>query len=384
MTGAEVVQGTAHKSLTQRSNPSPLPVARSRLPAADPRGRTEDGHPPQCCRVPVHGDDSRSTCLRGPRRSPSGSPRPTKLLISGARRPVKDPAPYPGARSVPAGDHRGGIGPVQKQWTVQLVRRSTSPNSPLLRRRQPAKLPVMRQSIRDLRLPQQPGVPCGCAHGPCRSMAAPARCPMRRTAQAQPVGHGVRPDRHPGGTRSRSGTLGQAPSSPPKFPARPRGRGYTSPCPHTPARRTSPRHPSPGRPSDVEAVAGAAARVPDRRRPAGDCCAECMRATPPECRLGGRGALAGQGGVERRSPPWAAAINTASTLHVGPLSHARPALSRLSAAHQRLGGAWSGSIDAPTGPRGPSCRPRTGLGSRITDRRKPANSLPAGPRRPAY
>ena len=67
-----------------------------------------------------------------------------------------------------------------------------------------------------------------------------------------------------------------------------------------------------------------------------------------------------------------------------PLSHARPALSRLSAAHQRLSGAWSGSIDAPTGPRGPSCRPRTGSGAASRTAGSPANSLPAGPRRSAY
>ena len=87
-----------------------------------------------------------------------------------------------------------------------------------------------------------------------------------------------------------------------------------------------------------------------------------MRATPPECRRGDGGACR-PGRCRAAFSTVAAAINTASTLHVGPLSHARPALSRLSAAHQRLSGAWSGSIDAPTGPRGPSCRPRTGSGA---------------------
>ena len=124
------------------------------------------------------------------------------------------------------------------------------------------------QSIREPRHPLPARCPCGCAHGPCRSMAAPARCPMRRTARAQPVGHGVRPDGPTvtrAGRAAAQGTKGPATSSPPQFPARPRGAGVYLPVPAYPARRTSPRHPSPGRPSDVEAVAGTA--ILDRRAP---------------------------------------------------------------------------------------------------------------------
>ena len=65
----------------------------------------------------------------------------------------------------------------------------------------------------------------------------------------------------------------------------------------------------------------------DRRRPVGDCYAECMRATSPECRRGDGGACR-PGRCRAAFSTVAAAINTASTLHVGPLSHARPALSR--------------------------------------------------------
>ena len=199
----------------------------------------------------------RSTCLRGPYRRPSGSPQAHQAAHQ-RRAPIRQ---GPGTstsppRSVPAGDHRGGIGiPVQKRSTLQLVHLARPAASPLLRRRQPAK----RQSIRDLRLPPPARCPCGCAHGPCRSVAAPARWPMRRTAQAQPVGHRSPADIHQGGPCSRSGALGRPLPSPRQSPA--------------PRRKFGPSH------------------------PACDCRAQRMRATPPECRPDGGGVLPARASV---------------------------------------------------------------------------------------
>ena len=160
------------------------------------------------------------------RRSPSGSPAAHQAAHQ-RRAPIRQ---GPGTstsvpRSVPAGDHRGGTGiPVQKRSTLQLVHLAQPASSQFLRRRQPAKLPVTRQSIRDPRLPPPARRPCGCAHGPCRSMAAPARCPMRRTAQAQPVGDRAPADIHQGGPCSCSEALGR----PPRPPGSSRHRGASS------------------------------------------------------------------------------------------------------------------------------------------------------------
>ena len=122
------------------------------------------------------------------------------------------------------------------------------------------------------------------------------------------------------------------------------------------------------------------------------------------------GALAGQGGVERRSPPWQP-LSTQPRRSVQPsrdrvdripVCHDLPSytaggaahcphgsrsatLDRLPAAYtiQWLSGAWSDSTDAPTGLCSPSSQPRTRLGNRLTARRRPPDRLPAGPSRSA-
>ena len=139
--------------------------------------------------------------------------RPSKLCISGARQPVRTRHPHPGR---PLSFRRAttvGIGPVQKQWTVQL---SAGPPRPTRRFSGAGSCEAASHAPihQDPRLPHQPGVRVGCAHGPCRSLAAPARCPMRRTAQAQPV------DAAPGPTATRADRAGaQGPGRPPPAPA---------------------------------------------------------------------------------------------------------------------------------------------------------------------
>ena len=113
---------------------------------------------------------------------------------------------------------------------------------------------------------------------------------------------------------------------------------------------------------DVEAVADTATRV---RTVAAPSVIAMLNACAPRLQSADEvtGALAGQGGVERRSPPWQP-LSTQPRRSTWARSATLDRLSAaLSAAHQRLSGAWSGSIDAPTGPRGPSCRPQTGSGA---------------------
>ena len=159
--------------------------------------------------------------------------RPSKLCISGARQPVRDPAPPPRPpaqfrRATTVGDRSGSEamdGPTGPP--VHLAQLAASPAQAA------AKLPVMRQSIRTPDSHHQPGVrvvapmghagawplrpvvPCGGPPKPSQSTPRPARQPPGRTAQAlrDPAGH----------------------LPPPQFPPCPRGRYHTSPCPHTSA-----------------------------------------------------------------------------------------------------------------------------------------------------
>ena len=187
------------------------------------------------------------------RRSPSGSPAAHQAAHQRRAPTRQGPGPLP---QRPAQFRRattvGGF--------LQLVHLAQLAASPLLLRRQPAKLPVMRQSIRTPGSHHQPGVRVVALMGHAGAWPLRARCPMRRTAQAQPVGAAPGPTAIMADQAAAQGPR-QATSRPPQFRAWHRGRGYTSPCPHTSAHRTSPRHPSPGRPADVEAVAGTAAQV---------------------------------------------------------------------------------------------------------------------------
>ena len=157
------------------------------------------------------------SCASAARANPSGTrhPHPGRPLSSGGRPPW-------------------GIGPVQKQWTVQLVPRSTSPNSPLLRRRQLRSCQSCANPSGNPGTHHQPGVrvaapmghagawplrpvvPCGGPPKPSQSTPRPARQPPGRTAQAlrDPAGHLPHP-------RS--------------FRPAPVGGIISSPCPHTSA-----------------------------------------------------------------------------------------------------------------------------------------------------
>ena len=135
---------------------------------------------------------------------------------------------------------------------------------------------------------------------------------------------------------------------------------------------------------DVEAVADTAPRV---RTVAAPSVIAMLNARAPRLQSADEvtGALAGQGGVERRSPPWQPlSTQPRRSTWAWPAqprsTGSQPPVSGPSAAQWRLV-----MLDRRSNrPAWPVMPASNGLGSRITDRRKPANSLPTGPRRPAY
>ena len=143
--------------------------------------------------------------------------RPSKLCISGARQPVRDPAPptRPPAQFRRATTVGGSVrfrSNGRSNW-------SAGPPRPTRRFSGAGNCEAASHAPihQDPRLPPPARCPCGCTHGPCRSLAAPARCPMRRTAQAQPV------DAAPGPTATRADRAGaQGPGRPPPATSRPR------------------------------------------------------------------------------------------------------------------------------------------------------------------